>query len=486
MKNNKTHLKINGYYSKNPYKTPHQNPITPSPIDRERSYGNYLLEKIEKVKEYYNLKLLESTDFARDNSIYIEFVSEWGTKLDFDKFDKDGVKKNKVLFQLLKVENEERVVEDKIEFRTSLLVVVNERGITEFINKIKKYLNPLNDTEKGKFSNQALLNNISNLEIATLKSFWVDEPEIPFPNEKESIWWEVWFRKTDNYKDKLDQVYKNLDVVECQIGVSQIELAEYIVKLVKGSAKQLSSSLLLLDNLAELRKPQEIADFIFQKENTFEGKREWLKDLQQRTENHLTDDSVLICLLDSGVNNLHPLLNPFLPDDNLYTYNSSWGVNDSHPNGGHGTSVAGLSLYGDLTDALSSGKNIQIFHGLESFKIVFHNIPNNPDLYGAITEEGVSIPFIAKPTNLRIFCLTITAPNLRFNGRPSSWSSSIDNICFGKNLGHQLFIISSGNVVINKHDDYPTLNETECIHDPAQAYNALTIGTYTRKNKIDI
>ncbi|MEA5140399.1 S8 family peptidase [Arcicella rigui] len=486
MKKNKSHLKVNGYYSESPYKTPHKSLNNPLLIERDRWFGNYLLEKLVKVKEHYNLQLLENTNFARDNSVYVEFTSEWGTKLDFDKFDKDGVKKNKVLFQLLKIENEERRVEGKIEFRSTVLVVVNERGITEFIQKIKNFLDPLKDTEKGKFSNQALLNNISNIEIATLKSFWADSPEIPFPNEKENIWWEVWFRKTDNYKDKLAEVSQNLEGVGCQIGVSQIELAEYVVKLVKGSAKQLSSSLLLLDNLAELRKPQEIADFILDKNVTYGDKKAWLEDLQQRTNCKFDENSILVCLLDSGVNNKHPLINPFLPDSHLYTYNSSWGTEDSHPFDGHGTGVAGLALYGDLTDALSSKDKIDIYHGLESFKILFHNKPNDPELYGAIMESAVATPSIDRPTNQRIFCLTVTDHNFRFNGRPSSWSSSIDNLCFGKYSEPQLFIISGGNVYITKREDYPALNETECIHDPAQAYNALTIGTYTRKVKIDI
>jgi hypothetical protein len=315
----------------------------------------------------------------------------------------------------------------------------------------------------------------------------VDEPEIPFPNEKENIWWEVWFRKTDNYKDKLEQVAQNLGEVGCQIGVSQIELAEYVVKLVKGNAKQLSSSLLLLDNLAELRKPQEIADFILDKNVTYGDKKAWLEDLQQRTNCKFDENSILVCLLDSGVNNKHPLINPFLPDSHLYTYNSSWGTRDSHPSfDGHGTGVAGLALYGDLTDALSSKDKIDIYHGLESFKVWFYNQPNDPYLYGAIMESAVATPSIDRPINQRIFCLTVTDRNFRFNGRPSSWSSSIDNLCFGKDSEPQLFVISGGNVEITKQDEYPYLNLTECIHDPAQAYNALTIGTYTRKVKIDI
>lgn len=480
---NKPHILFERNFNKNSYKTPKNNPISDPPIARERTYGNYLLERIEKIKEKFDIQVIENPDLLKDNTVYIEFVSEWGTKFEFDKFDKDGIRKNKILFQLLKIEVEEREVENKKEFRYLLLVLVNEDGISEFIKKIKDFLNPNKDTKSGKFSNQALLNNINNIEIATLKSFWVDEPEIPFPKENEDVWWEVWFRKSDDYNEKLNSVYSNLEIIGCKIGKSQIELAEYIVKLIKGTSKQLSDSLLLLNNLAELRKPQEISSFITNDDITFETKVEYLVDLKNRTINNSDENSTLICLLDSGVNNKHPLLEDFITDENLHTYNESWGIQDDI---NHGTGVAGLSLYGDLVDALSTSESIQIYHSLESFKIIAASNTNDPELYGAITENGVSIPLIYRPSNLRVFCMTVTDINTRFNGRPSSWSSAVDKICFGKELGQQLFIISGGNVEIQKHDDYPTINESECIHDPAQSYNALTIGTYTRKDRIDI
>lgn len=413
--------------------------------------------------------------------MYIEFTSDWGYQLSFDSFDKSG-------FQLLNINEEIRILDDIDQYKYTLVVLANEDDISGFIKKIEVYLSQnFIKTDKitkekidtGEPKNKRLLNNINDLKIATLRSFWVDGLHFPFPNENENIWWEVWFRKSENYIEKLKSVYYNLEVIGCQISQSQIELAEYVVKLIKGTSKQLSDSLLLLDNLSELRKPQEIANFI----ESFEDKRVWLNDLKDRTENNFNENSVLICLLDSGVNNKHPLLSPFIPDENLYTYNDSWGTQDVD---NHGTAVAGLSLYGDLTDALSTTENIQIYHGLESFKIFTGKSKNDPELYGAITESGVSIPQIFKPTNLRVFCMTVTDKYTRFNGRPSSWSSAVDKICFGKDIGQQLFIISGGNVEIQKHDDYPTLNETECIHDPAQAYNALTIGTYTRKDKIDI
>ncbi len=87
--------------------------------------------------------------------------------------------------------------------------------------------------------------------------------------------------------------------------------------------------------------------------------------------------------------------------------------------------------------------------------------------------------------------MSITDGSVTFRGRPSSWSAAVDKIAFGSvltPLAPQLFILSSGNVnYLNGSipDEYPSKNETESIHDPAQAFNALAIGSYTRMDRID-
>lgn len=477
---NKPHIKFEGHFENLSYKYPKTVVVTDKsiPLIRDRiTHGNFLLDKVNQIKEYFEIEKLENSALMQDEVVYIEFTSEWGYKLSFDSFDKSG-------FKLLNVKEEARETEESVQFRYSLVVVVNEKAVNEFLKKINSYLNPLKD-KKAKPANKNLLNNIHTIELATLKSFWVDAPEIPFPNENEDIWWEVWFRKVSNELNQLDNVLFNLEVLGCKIGLAQLELTDHLVKLVKGTAQQLSQSLLLLGNLAELRSPQQIADFITHNSISFETKQEYLVDLLQRTDSKFDENSVLICLLDSGVNNHHPLLNTFLPDEHLYSYNDSWGLQDSYPHGGHGTGVAGLALYGDLTDAFNT-ERIQIYHGLESYKMFKHNDPNNPELYGAITESAVNTPVIDRPQNLRVYCLTVSDKDSRFKGRPSAWSSAVDKICFGENNTQQLFIVSGGNVDVNKHLDYPDLNHIETVHDPAQAYNAITVGTYTRKDKLDI
>ena len=63
------------------------------------------------------------------------------------------------------------------------------------------------------------------------------------------------------------------------------------------------------------------------------------------------EDPTYITLLDTGVGRSHPLIAPALSIDDRHAADPAWGVEDKN---GHGTQMAGLSLYGDLTVALQT------------------------------------------------------------------------------------------------------------------------------------
>src|SRR6202030_1548162 len=61
-----------------------------------------------------------------------------------------------------------------------------------------------------------------------------------------------------------------------------------------------------------------------------------------------------------------------------------------------------------------------------------------------------------------------------------------DNLAFGAiNDTRRLIIISAGNIGFAERADYPAYNETASVQDPAQAWNALTVGGYTDKALIN-
>lgn len=491
--NPKRHIRFEGFSSSLPYTYPRNNfPPGVGPVERNRNmHGNRILAQLENLRERFNIP--EDVDLpnkiVRDDAIYVDFTSAWGYQLKLESLDQDNVAAS---FQILNIREEQDEDDEGVVFRYHVTLMMTPGGVSKFIKKVRDYLDKniiWKGVDTGNPRNYALLNNIDIIQSATLQSFWIEAPEIPFPEEDQDIWWEVWFRKTTNDQFKIRRVLDNLEAVGALVGIGELVFAEHRVRLIKGTANQLSQSLLLLDNLSELRKPQETADFIFHRNEDHQDNAQWVDDLLNRTDIAFDANSVLICLMDSGVNNNHPLIAPFLPDARLYSYKpDDWGTSDGWPHGGHGTGVAGLALYGDIIDAMADPGRINILHGIESFKIIHANEENNPILYGSITELAATTPIVDLPDQPRVFCLTITNQYLAFEGRPSAWSAAIDKITFGSFLVPrfpQLMVASSGNVSINNHHEFPTNNYLESVHDPAQAYNVITVGSYTRKDRIN-
>ena len=121
-----------------------------------------------------------------------------------------------------------------------------------------------------------------------------------------------------------------------------------------------------------------------------------------------------------------------------------------------------------------------IRHRLESVKVLPPSPQrNDPRLYGAITAQAVYRIESQAATRPRAFCMAITTDG-RDQGKPSSWSGEIDQLCAGVSDGNRrLVFISAGNADIRERHRYPESNDTDPIQDPAQAWNAITVGAYT-------
>jgi hypothetical protein len=295
------------------------------------------------------------------------------------------------------------------------------------------------------------------------------------PNVGESIWWEVWLRRSDKidyeafFRDHAPQI-------DLRVGAESIHFLDRTIILVFGAREQISHSIHLLGAIAELRRAKETADFFTGM--TRQDQYAWIEHALQ----HLIlppNDAPSVCILDTGVNQAHPLLQPASDTADMHTYNPAWGTDDRN---GHGTSMAGLSVFGDLTEALANPFPIQLTHRLESVKITptpaFHN---DKSLFGAITRDSIARVEIAV-NRQRIFCMAVSTTDDRDRGRPSSWSAVIDAITSGfEDEQQRLVILSAGNTDPQHRHLYPDNNLTDEVHDPGQAWNALTVGGYTEK-----
>jgi len=436
------------------------------PIRNRQLHGEYIKRQLKKA--WLESENEAATFHSAKKGIYLEFKSSLGFEMALQSLEdlRQGIRLCNVRTSLQ--ENEKTQKEEKITFAT-VYIPNNKRQI--FFEKVEKYLKE--DTEKGNPKNAKLLEGIEELRKALLiESFWLDDKKL-IPKDK-SQWCEVWLRGDD---DEIIQEFEELltsQGINSQSG--HIKFPERIIKLICASQSQLENITRNSDKIAEYRRAKNTADFLVAQSPS--GQADWVKDLINRV---FVDESsdVSVCILDTGINNGHPLIKPILLQEDCHTVNPDWKTYDHH---GHGTLMAGLSAYGDLQKKLETSKKVKLNHFLESVKILPPTGENKPELWGNITLQGMSLAEIQSPDKKRIFCLAVTAKDTRDQGRPSSWSGAIDQITSGINeTEKKLILISVGNITdFNQIANYPDSQITDSIHDPAQAWNALTIGAYTK------
>jgi hypothetical protein len=262
-----------------------------------------------------------------------------------------------------------------------------------------------------------------------------------------------------------------------------VSFPERLVLHAYATARQLSSSARLLTMIAELRKAKELATPYV----TMAGRdqRDFVEDAA-RLVVPPARSAPSACILDAGVNQPHPLLAPALAPEDVQAVEADWGTAD-HDEEQHGTGMAGIALYGCLTELMIATGPVVLRHRLESVKI----LPpppryNEPPVYGRVMQDAVSLAQIQSPRRNRVICMAVTADD-REMGMPTTWSAAVDDMCAGVlDEIPKLMFISAGNVppedLYSPDYAYHTWNTTRAgIEDPGQAWNAITVGAYTEK-----
>ena len=92
-------------------------------------------------------------------------------------------------------------------------------------------------------------------------------------------------------------------------------------------------------------------------------------------------------------------------------------------------------------------------------------------------------PEVTAQLRRRVYGMAVTARDDRDRGRPSAWSAAIDTLAVdfdGDGANPRLLVVSAGNVRdADSWSNYPYSNDTDGVHDPAQAWNAFTVGACT-------
>jgi hypothetical protein len=380
-----------------------------------------------------------------------------------------------------------------VEGVTTATLFVRRSKVVNLLRMIERYETEdstkelKNGTKKVGPKNQKLVESIASIRLLAVADLWQDDPKL-YPQPGQAIWWELWARRDD---EEAATTYERLQTfaraAKLIISTRFVHFPERVVLLAYGTALELGTAIDVLTSIAELRYAREVPTSYIDLAPW--DQREFVDDLVGRLRPADTD-APAVCLLDTGVNRHHPLLETSLAPNDWQAVDPEWGASDQndlqYTGYQHGTGMAGVALYRCLTDVLTSKGPIQLGHRLESVKLLAPPpSENRPDVYGAVTQQAVAKAEISAPQRNRSICMAVTINDERKHCPPSSWSAAVDQMCSGElDEAPKLMCISTGNcraaLDASAAYVYPDWN-CQCagIQDPSQAWNALTVGAYT-------
>jgi hypothetical protein len=321
------HIFIQGNVRSERYKAPSTIGAKPRiPVRDRATQSQKLLNLFEEIwQQKKQLQRQRSAEkIATREGTYIQFTSA----ADHDLITKslEDLRKGIRLLNIKEIS----VGENQTQVRAIVYIPHGEEK--HFISKIKKYQKE--ETAKGEPKNALLVNSIEDVSIALLEGLWTGNPQlIPIDTAK---WCEVWLNvNTKEKQEQIKQFHATLDNIGIAYKPNSIIFYERAVLLINVNRKQLIELMLQSDLLAEFRPGQEPAGF-WVNESRIE-QQVWVDDLLQRIQ--IVESNIKVCLLDTGVNNGHQLLQLLIDDANTLTVDKAWGTAD------HGTRSVRCTLF---------------------------------------------------------------------------------------------------------------------------------------------
>jgi hypothetical protein len=361
---------------------------------------------------------------------------------------------------------------------TRVLLSVPFGGLGILEEKIRKF-----SVGTGTRGN-AYIANIGRIGQAAIEGLWTD-PQEDLPRDGNPHWWQFWVRKYPAIvRGRFLAIAERLRL---EVRGEALDLPDHYVFVARGTYADLASSIPLLDTLAELRGAHPCS--LGLTDLTSIEQEDYITDALQRI-TFPADNAPAVCLLDTGVNRGHRLLEPLLAAPDNHTVFGDGDGSDGYvarTAHGHGTPMAGLAAYGDLRQLTASTQPWNQLHRLESVRLFDPQRLHEPDNYGSVTLQAIHLPEIVQAQRRRAYCLAITAQGTN-DGKPSAWSAAVDMAAYGDGNGvKRLILVAAGNVNPENAGatyTYPDENRQTPIEDPAQAWNAVTVGANTHRTVV--
>lgn len=325
--------------------------------------------------------------------------------------------------------------------------------------------------------------SIETIQAAAARALFVGPVDF---DAADRVWWELWVREPVGHVNAVAAVARGANF---DVHPDRLIFPDTIVVFVHApTAGLLTLAEQIPGALTEIRRATGTIELFLDRGEHIVGQHDFVTELVERVVAP-TADAPVVCVLDTGVAAAHPLLAPGLVG--AWAYDEVWGTDDHAEKGGHGTGMAGLVLYGDLEQAMNDPREVVLGHAVESMKLLPPGgFPaTEPARYGVVTQGAVAKVEVERADAVRSFCIASSSPDFS-PARPSSWSGAIDQICAGAMPGERrertpaashpkrLVLVATGNIQGGRRED---IEDHKPLEDPAQSWNALSIGGYTAK-----
>lgn len=428
----------------------------PLPIRDVVEHANWLREKYSEsiLSAEEIIRLRTNANLPSASGVYLD-IDIKGRKLPLDNLDKSGA-------HLLTVGE---IQQDDITTATIFLPFSKKEWLTK---KLDKYEQPVEEGKKP--AHQSLVNAVETISRSEVKSLFPNKQEYDELLPNTSRLFEIWIDVVDS--EKLVEIRQKMEIMGLAIVDNNVITFEsvtvFLVRALKEAIDDIPYSLDVVEAVRLYHNPAEMTE-------RDEDQRDWTQLISEYVSIELGENPVIVGLLDKGVNNGHALLSPILPDDRRASVVDGIGIGHE---GSHGTGMAGLIEYGDLSKYQLGEAPSVIRHALASVKLLSNNHENKPTLYGKLTKNAIEV---SEGFGANITCMAVTENEERNDGTPTSWSAAIDSALYNNGACDRLMLISAGNTNLNivNHEDYLSSLVTSSMQSPSQAMNAIAVGAYT-------
>ena len=371
--------------------------------------------------------------------------------------------------------------------RETATLFATAKGIDQLRKKVTEFETedtPLREKDgqiiPGRPRNADLVQSLAVITEAGLRALW-RSPAPKFPADDAVVVWEIWLDPA-----MVGNFVQQSAFFDVAISAERLEFPEDVVVIGYATRDALAMAVRRIGGVRALAAPTVTADF-FDSLDVHE-QTEWVESMQGRCTYATAEYAGYVTLLDTGVSRAHPLIQPALAVEDRHAANPGWGLDDVK---GHGTQLAGLSLFGDLTIPLQETGPLTVGNRLESVKLLPDAGANPHFLLGAVTRNAVDAVEAVGSRRRTFTMASTTGEDTPHDGAPTSWSSEVDQLASGVSgltENKRLILISAGNTIdctpnTGNYLDMCEHSDNE-IQSPAQAWNAVCVGAYTEKTQL--